>query len=647
MVMSWKANKGKLMPDHSGHELFFDENPNRYTFRLWERALAWWETIRDQVQEDYDMAMGYDPYMQEKAKMGYSGLTIPLIYVITEARTAALVEMLSRQEPFWRFKATLPHSPQSILAAEKKESAMQGLRIDLNWDAKILDLFQSCEFSNHAWWALEPEELQIGPHSNLVVEPGLFGTHKLYNTFNVLSPGQVLIDGFHQNENQIPAKFKMAFKSYWEMKRDYPDRIGTWIQEQAKSRDDSAYYNPNLRSESEQSTQDSTVMFDGSGSALGGSESNTGFLVAEAHMEAMFKDGTTRKVIYTFLPEVKKGPNNEDGHQWGYRLSEEPEGIMFPFDSVSDLVGMARSRRKPYTMDGLSTANLTAPMQREFSDQVATGRDMDREFLQPQMAVRGELLAGQEQPQWGSGEAWTFKETDWSRQMSIRDMAMQLNPTTPNRSYLMASSEKLQGLAELIGAAVEATTGGAASPNEKVGIFQARARGGASRINLVFAEHSRTLRRIGGSIMAIMAEAPEEFLYPHIRTFSASMDAPGVLRKRDLQTPSQMGIPAFDEYANREFEKMISMTIAEVVGNITGGSPEVATLLMEDILRSHLRDEQRVQQYVEGFSQHMQRQQITAAAEAESAVPPERTGSQPAQQSAMLSRAQGNNLTGV
>ena len=108
------------------------------------------------------------------------------------------------------------------MAAENKESAMQALRMDLSWDAKILDLFQACEFSNHAWWALEPEELQIGPQSHLVVEPGLFGTHKLYNTFSILSPGPVLIDGFHQNEHQVPAKVKMAFTPYWSLKLTQP-----------------------------------------------------------------------------------------------------------------------------------------------------------------------------------------------------------------------------------------------------------------------------------------------------------------------------------------------------------------------------------------------------------------------------------------
>jgi len=637
------------MAEQSGSEQYFDSNPARYVYRHWQSALFWWETIKDRVQEDYDMAMGYDPFMQEKASMGYSGLTVPLIYVITEARTAALVEMLSRQEPFWRFKPTLPHSPQHIVAAERKESAMQSLRMDLGWDAKILDMFQSTEFSNHAWWALEPEELQIGPHSNLVVEPGMFGTHKLYNTFNVLSPGQVLIDGFHQNENQIPAKFKMGFKAYWELQRDYPDRINTWIKQYAKARDDSAYYNPNMRVEEGQGEeQNNHVRFDQTGTAIGGGEGSKGFLVAEAHMQATFKDGTTRKVIYTFLPEVNQGPKAEsDEYQWGYRLSEEPEGVAFPFDSISDLVGMLRGRRKPYTMDGISTANLIAPFQRELSDQIATGRDLDRMYLQPQMAVRGELLAGQEQPSWGSGETWTFKETDWSRQMSIRDMAMPLNPMTPNRGYLMQSAEKMQNLAELIGAAMEATTGSSSGRDEKVGIFQARARGGASRINLVFAEHSRSLRRIGASILQIMGEVPEEFLYPHIKTFSESTQMPGVLSQRDLQTPSQMGIPSFDEYANRELEKVMWMTVGEVVSNMTQGDLGVAKLLTEDILRAQTRDEQRVQQYVQTIEQSMQQQQITSAQEAAQLGQPASPGSQASPQSAFLARSQSSNALGA
>ena len=298
-------------------------------------------------------------------------------------------------------------------------------------------------------------------------------------------------------------------------------------------------------------------------------------------------------------------------------------------------------------MDGLSTAHLTATFQRELSDQIATGRDLDRQFLQPQLAIRGELLAGMEEINWGSGNPITFKETDWSRNMSINQMVMNLQTQTPNRGYLIQSSEKMQSLAELVGAAMEATTGSTASNQEKVGIFQARARGGASRINLVFAEHSRTLRRIGLSILNIMGEVPEEFLYPHIRTFSESNGSPGVPRQRDILTPSQTGIPSFDEYSRREEAKFMWMTVGEVIGNLTQGSQEVATLLLEDILRSQTRDENRVQQYVQATQQTMQRQQIQAAIESQNPVPGKQTGSQPAQQSAMLSRAQGNNLIGV
>ena len=164
-------------------------------------------------------------------------------------------------------------------------------------------------------------------------------------------------------------------------------------------------------------------------------------------------------------------------------------------------------------------------------------------------------------------------------------------------------------------AATEATTGGATDPNEKVGIFKERAAGGASRSNLVFFQHAKTLLRVGGSIMSIMGEAPEQYLNPGIRAQSALWGFPTALTRADIMSPSSMGIPALSEYANREMEKVMWMTTGEVVNNILAGeSMEVKILLIEDILKSQTRNEMRTQQYVQAATQGLQRAAMMQAA---------------------------------
>ncbi len=600
-------------------EFYFDKNPARYAKFLWDRCTEWWRSIEGQVQEEYDMAMGRDAWMMKKGAMGFSDLTIPLIYVISEARKATMLEMLLRKEPFFRFEPIDENSVMARVSAERKEDAMQNMRQDLEWDQVILDLFDSCEFSSHSWVSIEQRELRIGPQHGLLATSDLYGTNKLFNTFGVLSPGQVIIDGFRPNDHQVPSRFKLAFMPYHELVRRYPERTGDWIRKYAKKKEDSAYYNPN-ESKKGRST-DVQGMFDQQGSDDW--NSGDGFLVAEGHLWVPFSDDpeNPRHIIYTFLPEVTQGATETDNSQWGHRLSVEETGVPFPFEGISGLVQMARGRTLPYTMEGVGTAKLLLPLQREFSDELATERDLDRQYLEPQMAFRKDHLVGKETPP-GPGEHWQFSaKDDGFNKISIRDLITPIHTTTPNRGYLTNTRQEVRALAELIGAAMEATTGGATDPNEKVGIFKERSAGSASRINLVFFQHAMTLRRAGGTILSIMAEVSEEYLNPGIRANSATWGGASSLERDDILSPSRMGIPSLEEYAKREMERVMWMTTGEVINNIMGPEAfETKVLLVEDILRAQTRNEMRTQQYVQAAGQGIQRAQMMQAM---AAIPPE------------------------
>jgi hypothetical protein len=583
-------------------ELYFDKNPARCVRYMWDRCLEWWRSIEDRVQEEYDMSLGYDAWMAQKADMGFSDLTVPLIYVMAEARKATMLELLLRQEPFFRVDPLDEYSSLARVAAERKESALQNMRRDLDWDSSILDLFDACEFSSHAWVSLEQEELQIGPQHGLLATSDLYGTKKLFNTFRVYSPGQVIIDGFQQRESALPSKFKLSWMPYHELKQRFPERVGDWITKYARTKDDSAYYNPNEAKARNDKSSSITTLWQGGG---GGSDSDSGkgFLVAEGHLWVTMSEQPDERVrvIYHFLPEVTHGPNETESSQYGYRLSVDALGSPFPFDSVSSMVYVARGRSLPYTIEGMSTARLLLPLQREFSDELATERDLDRQYLQPQMAFDQRFLVGKEQPQ-EPGQHWVFNNRG-NPNFNIRDAIVPLHTTTPNRAYLTNTRQEVRALMELIAAASEATTGGRTDPNEKVGIFQQRSAGGATRINLTFFHHAQTLLRAAGSIMSIMAEAEDQYLNPGIRADSKTFGRATALSRADILTPSQMGIPALSQYSTREAEKVMWLTVGEVINNMMDDmGMEVKVMLVEDILRSQTRNEMRVQQYKQAAS---------------------------------------------
>jgi hypothetical protein len=271
---------------------------------------------------------------------------------------------------------------------------------------------------------------------------------------------------------------------------------------------------------------------------------------------------------------------------------------------------VGRGRSLPYTIDGMSTARLILPLQREFSDELATERDLDRQYLQPQMAYDQRFLIGREQPG-EPGSNWIYHNDGNDPSFDIRKAIVPLNTFTPNRGYLTNTRQEIRALSELISAASEATTGGRTDPNEKVGIFKERAAGGASRINLTFFQHAATLAKAAGSIMSIMAEVDDQYLNPGIRAKSETWGSPTALSRADILTPSQMGIPALSQYSTREGEKVMWLTVGEVINNMLGDAGmETKVMLVEDILRSQLRNEVRVQQYKQSAARGIQQAQM-------------------------------------
>jgi hypothetical protein len=592
-------------------EVTFDRDPQRYVGELWKCAQRWWETQRKRTQEQWDMFMGRDEFIKRRGDAGYSALSVPLTFVVSEARTSLLWEMLSAAEPFFRFEPLETNALFDRIRAERLESAFEAIRRDLEWDDKIVELFQATDIFDYAWIALELESLMITPQMGILGGEQLIGTEKLYPSWNVYAPGQVLIDGFYSREEQIPAKFKVAFMPYHQLKMAYPDKVGPWIKKHARPRDDSAFYNPAAVDENRKGNESVYVRWKNSGG--GDNDGNRGFTVVEAHLTAMFSDGTPRPVIYSFLPDVTTGPEGSTKtFKWGMPLGDpQPK----PYQTVRDMIWMARGRPLPFTSRGMGTADLLVPFQREFSDALSSERDLDRMYLAPPMAVRGELLIGKEKPSLNANEIWTFQDKDWSRQMALSDLAQPIITPTPNRGYLQNTGSKMQNLVDLIGAAMEAQTGEAPDVGRTATEFSGRTRGAARRITVVFAQHARTFQRIVRSMIAMMGETPDQFMYPPIRAKSGTLGESSYLDMQDIMGAVRVTVPALSDYANREMAKVMwRMTMEGLLQiPVIAQSPQVGLLLTEDIMRNQGVGEQRVQEYMSAATQGMQQAMMMQA----------------------------------
>ena len=588
---------------------FYDKDPAAYVRPLWDAALSYWDTQRDRVQEQWDMTMGRDAFMTARRKAGYSALSVPLIYIVQEARKATMLEIMNQQENMIRFEPHRIGDFLSEITAERLESAFARIRSDLEWDEKIMDLFDACEMFDTPWVAMEVESLMVAPHHGVIVPREMYGTEKVYPSWNVYSPGQIICDGFYTHEREIPAKFKTTFMSYHQLKREYPDRIGEWVRQYAKPRDDSAFYNPADPRESDEEQGTAAVMWDRKGG--GGERKEKGFLVAEGHIEAVYSDGMCRSMIYTFLPEVVNGPKSSEASQHGYKLRETPK----PYQSVQNMMWPARGRTLPFTLAGKGTTDMLIPFQREFSHQISTERDLDDQYLAPPMAVRTELLIGKEQPSLQSSEIWSFRDKDWSRNLPLHALAAPIVTPTPNRGYMQSTRSTMENLVYLIGAAMEAQTGDEQPGGRTATEFSGRSKGAAKRINLVFSQHARTLRRVVQSVLAMMGETPREFLDPPIRAESQMLGSGGMLTEQDVIAGNNVYIPALSEYANREFAKVTTRMIADGMAQlpVVGQSMETQVLLVEDLARSQGFPEQRIQEYKQTLKTSIMQAQMMQA----------------------------------
>ena len=595
------------MPNDSGF-VFYNEDPGKYVYQLWKEAQKSWDGQKSRIQEQYDMYLGYDDYINERASQGLSALSFPLIFAHVEARLATMLELMNSEENFIRFEAIQKGDSQAEMAAERLEAGFANIRADLDWDQKFLDLFQACEIFDYNWISLEAETIPIRPGTGITAGSDLQGTDKTYPSFGLYHPGRVWTDGHYERESEIPAKFKVSFMTYQDLKLNYPERVQTWMLDRSQLRSEVDYLVPD---DWNSSSHNMGHIYDGEG---GSDDERRGFLVVEAHVNAIFSDNTCRQRILTFLPEITASPKSAEDAQWGYLLEEGAK----PYDSVEDLIFMARGRSLPFSTKGKGTSDLLVPFQRDFSDQVSTERDLDRLYQAPPIAMRSEFYIGKEQPSLNPYEILNFRDTAETRNIPLDHFVKPLVTPTPNRAYAVETRNTIQNLMDLISGAVEAQTGGVdINPNKTATAFSGRARAAARRVMVPFRQHSRTIQRVIRSMLAMMQETPQEFLYPHILASSTNL-GPGVLTPNDVGSAVHVRVPALSEYANRELAKVMSRMIAEGLMQlpIVADSPSGQMMIAEHLLRQQQFGEENTQRFLQGLQGDLQAAARSAALQA-------------------------------
>lgn len=584
---------------------YYDENPMRYIAPLYADAVSYQKGLSPRIKEQWDMFLAFDEYIEDRRGKNRSALSFPLIFAHIEARVATLLEILNASENIIRFEPIEPTDSMAQFAAERLESAFNNIRADLEWDAKWCEMFQANEIFDYNWVSLEAETIPIRPETGVIVTPDLFGTDKTYPSFNLYAPGRVLVDGQYEKEEQIPAKFKTTWMSYHQIRERYPDRVGTWLCEHEQSRaeveGDGLFRASDWENRGGGSAM--STMFDDRPGKSSSSGSEKGFLVVEGHVKAMFSDGSCRPRIITFMPKVKIGQGGESS-PYGYVLDEMAK----PFNDIEDLVFVTRGRPLPYTIKGKGTSDLLVPFQRDFSEQLSAERDFDRLYQAPPIAMRSQMYIGKEKPRMDAYEIWNFKDTAETKNIPVSHFFSPISVPTPNRQWAMATNQKIQNLMDLISAAVEATTGGVdVNPNKTATAFSGRARASARRMMIPFKEQARTIIRITRAMLAMMNEAPGEFLYPHIRA-RTNQTGPASLLPSDLMAAVHVRVPSLAQYANRELQKVMWRMVAEGVGQfpLTANSPSAQMMLIENMLRSMEIGEEKVQQFKANIASDLQ-----------------------------------------
>lgn len=574
---------------------YYDEDPLKYVAHYYKRAKRFTEGLAPRLKEQWDMYLALDEYIEERRNMNRSALSFPLIFAHIEARLATLLDILNQSENFIRFEPIVPGDPMAERAAQRLESAFSNIRADLDWDEKFTEMFLANEIFDWNWVALETQTIPIRPETGVLIQQGMIGTDKTYPSFGLYAPGRVFIDGMYEREEQIQHKFKAQWVGYHQLKALYPDRVDTWLQQSARPR--GAEESDGLFAANDWKTgagrRGMATIYD----ELNGSyddSSAEGFLLVEAHLKASYSDGSTRDRVMIFLPEVTSNGQSRSFPD-GYPLDEYAK----PFVDVEEQIFMTRGRPLPYTLRGKGTSDLLVPFQRDFSEQISTERDLDRLFQAPPMALRAEYYIGKEKPTMDPYEIWNFRDTAETRNIPISHFASPIVTPTPNRQWAMATNNKLQQLMMLVSAAVEAETGGVdVNPNKTATAFSGRARAANRRLMVPFRQQARTIQRVIRSMLAMMKEAPSQFLYPHIRAVT-DQQGPAVLLPSDVMAAVHVRVPSLTQYANRELQKIMWRMVAEGIAQfpVTAGSPSTQIMLIENLLRSMEIGEYKVQEF--------------------------------------------------
>jgi hypothetical protein len=598
---------------------FYDEHPIKYVRELYDAAKAFMDTKTKRIQEQWDMFMAYDEYIEDRRTKGRSALSFPIIFAHIEARVATLIEILSTNENFLKFEPRMTRNPFMKIAAERLESGFANIRADLDWDSLITEHFLANEVFDHNWIGFESKTIQIQPETGLRAKPELIGTEKTYPGFELYAPNNVLVDGNWERQYNIPARFKRRFRSYTELRAQLGDKIEPWMIERMTSKGDAI--SDGLLSPADWSRRagpsaaDRNTAYDDRNSGGHNVQTEKGFVLVEAHYLAIYKSGDVESRIMAFLPGLTEGPGRGE-FRHGYPLFDIPK----PFHGLSWMLFMTRGRPLPYTPEGKGTSDLLVPFQRDFSEQVSTERDLDRLYQAPPIAMRTGLYAGQEEPTMDAYKIWPFEDEPDTYGIPLDHFAKPIVVPTPNRGYAGDTNQKLQNLMNLISAAVEAETGGVdVNPNKTATAFSGRARAANRRIMVPFRQQAATIQNIMRGILVMMGEAPSQFLYPEIAANSnlASMyggAGEGVLLPSDVQSAVHVRVPSLAQYANREMQKVMWRMVAEGLMQlpIMQGSPAGQIMLAEDLLRSMEIGEARVSEYAATIQQDLMMQMAMA-----------------------------------
>jgi hypothetical protein len=354
-------------------------------------------------------------------------------------------------------------------------------------------------------------------------------------------------------------------------------------------------------------------------SPSGGGHGRQGFLVVEAHVNALFKDGHTEQRVYTYLPEVSPPSDKADSADaHGFRLEEDARA----FESIESMQRTCRSRRIPLTNRGRGTSGLTHPFQRHFSAQVSNEAQMDMLAIAPPILYRAGAFVGSDSISFDPFEANAVNMDGVPPGTSLSEMAQQLQFNQTGRAWARDTKTTLLDMMQLVAGAYEADTGESGDPSETATKTSARRAGGQRRIVTQFSEHAGTLIWVMSRILDMMKEAPSQFLYPPIMAESPTLGRPGIITRQDTKAAVRARVPALVEYAQKEQQKIVWRMVGDGFAQIPlfAQSFELQMWYVEKMIRAMRVPESDVQEAMAAAQQGLQQAQMQQVL---GALPPE------------------------